>query len=146
MAARGLGRRESGLSVRFRVKLSSGAVIMSRLNKSVPPVGHVAGGGESPYSAPRRDTEPAGVTEIGPGKIKEWDLGNSSSASAIYGAPARQRVRERNLSRSAGRPQLPALTLRRPSPVSQRVAFGPGVVETLGLDLVGGADVSGRGG
>ena len=29
-----------------RVKLSSGAVIKSRLNKDVPPVGHVAGGGD----------------------------------------------------------------------------------------------------
>ena len=69
---------------RFRVKLSGGEVIMSRLNKSVPAVGYVAGGGESPYSAPMGATEPAGVTGIDPEKIKGWKWPSGTSASAIY--------------------------------------------------------------
>jgi hypothetical protein len=36
---------------RFKVKLSAGPVFASRLNKSIPAMGAVAGGGESPYAA-----------------------------------------------------------------------------------------------
>ncbi len=74
-------------AVRFRVKRSSGAVIMSRLNKSVPLVGYVAVGGESPYLAPRRDTEPAGFTGIGPGKIKDGIAETPAAPQTIHGAP-----------------------------------------------------------
>jgi hypothetical protein len=77
---------------RFRVKLSSGGVFTSRLNRSVPPVGFVAGGGESPYTANLSTMEPTGVTGIDPGPSEEWDLAApSSSASATFdpqGEPA----------------------------------------------------------
>ncbi len=72
---------------RFRIKLTSGAVIKSRLNKSVPDVGYVAGGGETPYAAELPQTSP-GVTGINPEAFEEFDFGSgSTSASATYEPP-----------------------------------------------------------
>ena len=75
-------------AARFRVKLTSGDVIRSRLNKSVPPVGDVAGGGESPYSAALSSEEQVGVTGVDPEAFKAWQPGpTETSASASYKPP-----------------------------------------------------------
>ena len=69
-------------ALRFRVKLTAGDVFASRLNKSVPAVGFVAGGGQSPYSAPLSTTEPIGVTGVNPDTFKL--ARPNTSASAIF--------------------------------------------------------------
>jgi hypothetical protein len=98
---------------RFRVKLSGGEVIMSRLNKSVPAVGYVAGGGESPYSAPMGATEPAGVTGIDPEKIKGMEMAIRHQCFSNLRAP-QARQRGRTLGHTPAQSHLPPLALSRP--------------------------------
>ncbi len=75
-------------ALRFRVKLTAGDVFASRLNKSVPAAGFVAGSGESPYSAPLSTTEPIGVTGV---NLDPFKLARpNTSASAIFDPSAEQ--------------------------------------------------------
>ena len=71
-------------ATRFRVKLTSGHVIVSRLNKSVPDVGFVAGGGETPYTGAAPTVITTSTTGVDPVIFDIWDPGPSTSTSAVY--------------------------------------------------------------
>ena len=89
-------------ALRFRVKLTAGDVFASRLNKSVPVVGFVAGGGQSPYSAPLSTTEPIGVTGVNPDTFK---LARQTPAPPLPSTPTQSRMRS-SPTRQSGRCEL----------------------------------------
>ncbi len=73
-------------ATRFRVKPTSGDVIKSRLNKSVPAAGYVAGGGETPYGTGPLTTITTSASGAPPSSFEVWNIGAgpSTSASAVY--------------------------------------------------------------
>ena len=70
------------------------------------------------------------VRDVNPSVSSSGDLIHQWMAS-VKAHRASEQAQSRHLS------MVPAFTLRRSSPESHRVAVGPGVVETLGLDFVG---------